>query len=79
MNRAGFSAEARAVPVATPPDDFGTVLVKISFLVLFSIKRHWMFATSTHEGRGMMMRRVIERQRQCCFEKPHELLVQVFP
>lgn len=34
MNRAGFSAEARAVPVATPPDDFGSVLVKISFSIV---------------------------------------------
>jgi hypothetical protein len=52
MNRAGFSAEACAVPVATPPDDFGRVLVKISFLVLFSIKRYRMFASSTQQGRG---------------------------
>ena len=51
MNRAGFSAEARAVPVATPPDDLGTVLVKTSFLVMFSINRHRMFADSTLQRR----------------------------
>jgi hypothetical protein len=33
MNRAGFSAEARAVPVATPPDYYGTGRVNISFPV----------------------------------------------
>ena len=33
MNRAGFSAEARAVPVATPPDHYGTGRVNISFPV----------------------------------------------
>jgi hypothetical protein len=52
MNRAGFPAEALAMPVATPPDDFGSMLVKIPFLVLFSIKRHRMFASSTQQGRG---------------------------